>query len=365
MLLGGALDANGNEIRNPVAQNLAADPPNPKPGQWWYRGDLATIRFWNGTVSVNVDPAKAANASIPNTALATDPLARANHAGTQTANTISNLAATVQAYSLSSFAAPTGDIPVAGFTFTGLRAPTGTGQAAEYTWTLGQITAAIEGRNTKDAVRMASTGNLALTGLQTVDGIAGADGDRVLVKNQTAAAENGIYLMRAAAWARAPDQNAPGEYRTGDYVFVQSGATQSATNWAVSTTGTITIGTTPVTWSQVGAGTSYTAGNGLTLTGNVFAVGAGTGILVSAGVTAIDTTVVGRKFRGTITGDGSATAFAIIHGLNNEDAAIYVVDRATGDQLIPVISGRTANGLTVNITPVPAAGKVYGFTVLG
>ena len=365
MLLVGALDANFNEIRNPLGHRLAAAPGTAFQSQWFYNLTLDTYQFYTGTTWISVDPAKAANGSIPNTALATNPLARGNHTGSQDANTIRDLAATVQGYSLSSFAPPTADIPAGGFTFTGLRAPTAAGQAAEYTWTLGQIAAAIEGRNTKDAVRMASTGNLTLSGLQTVDGIAGAANDRVLVKNQTTAAQNGIYLMQSGAWTRAPDQNAAGEYRTGDYVFVQSGATQAASNWAVTTTGTITIGTTPVTWSQVGAGASYTQGNGLTLTGNVFAVGAGTGILVSPGVTAIDTAVVGRKFRGTITGDGSTTAFVVAHNLNNEDAAIHIVDRAGGDQVMAVTSGRTPNALTANITPVAAAGKVYGFTVLG
>ncbi len=365
MLLGGPLEANFNEIRNPLGHRLAAAPGTAFQSQWFYNLTLDTYQFYTGAAWVSVDPAKAANGSIPNTALATNPLARANHTGTQLANTVSNLAATVQGYSLSSFAVPTADIPVGGFTFTGLRAPTAAGQAAEYTWTLGQIAAAIEGRNTKDAARMASTGNLALTGLQTVDGIAGAANDRVLVKNQTAAAENGLYLMQTGAWTRAPDQNAPGEYRTGDYVFVQSGTVNGVTNWTVSTTGTITIGTTPVAWSQVGAGASYTNGPGLTLTGNQFAVGAGTGIVVSAGVTAIDTAVVGRKFRGTITGDGTTNAFAVTHNLNNEDAAGYFVDRVSGDKFEPNISGRTVNGFTVNINPTPAAGRVYGFTILG
>ncbi len=247
---------------------------------------------------------------------------------------------------------------------TDVPAPAQTGHVAEYTWTLGQIKAEVEARNPKNSARMASTGNLVLSGVQTVDTISGVAGDRVLVKNQTAPAENGLYDMKAAAWTRCADQDTNGEYRTGDYVFVQSG-TQGGTFWAVSTAGTITVGTTPVAWVRVGAGQSYTAGPGLTLTGSEFAAGQGVGIKVAAGTISVDTDVVGRRFRGTITGNGSQSAFPVTHNLNNEDAALFLVDRASGDQVAPRISDRTPNGFTINLAPVPANNEVFGFTVIG
>lgn len=333
-------------VQGIVLENLGASPASPVEGRLYADTAAHVARYYNGTAFISF-------------------LDRAQHTGTQLASTISNLAATVQAYSLSSFAAPTGNIPMAGFTFTGLAAPTAAGQAAEYSWTLGQITSAIEGRNTKDAARMASTGNLALTGVQTVDGIAGAAGDRVLVKNQTAGAENGIYVMQSGAWTRAPDQNAAGEYRTGDFVFVEFGATQGATNWTVTTTGTITIGTTPVTWTQVGAASSYTAGNGLTLTGSVFAVGAGTGIAVAAGTTSVDTAVVLRKFNTQITGDGATTSFAVTHNLNNSNPDVHVRLASSGAKVEIDDTVTSANAVSVIFGVAPASGAIYNVGVHG
>lgn len=334
-------------VQGIVLENLGAAPASPVEGRLYADTGAHVARYYNGSAFISF-------------------LDRAQHTGTQLAATISNLAATVQAYSLSSFAAPTGNIPMAGFTFTGLStAPNAAGQAAEYSWTLAQITSAIEGRNTKDAVRMASTGNLALTGLQTVDGIAGAANDRLLVKNQTAGAENGIYVMQTGAWTRAPDQNAPGEYRTGDFVFVEFGASQAATNWTVSTTGTITIGTTPVTWTQVGAAASYVAGNGLTLTGNTFAVGAGTGIVVSAGTTAIDTAAVLRKYNAQITGDGATTSFPLTHNLNNANPNVVVRLASSGARVEIDDTATSANAVSIIFGVAPASGAIYNVGVHG
>ncbi len=366
MLLGGALDFNRNEARNAVVQNLAAAPGTTLPGLFYYDTALVTIRFWNGTTWINADPAKAATASIPLTALATDPLARANHTGTQTASTISNLQATVTGYSLSLFAVPTGPLDHGGFRAANVADPTNPQDAATRAWVITQVEQSAAGISSKPPVRAVATGNVAsLSGAQTVDGVALVAGDRVLLTGQTTAAQNGPWVVASGAWTRPPAGADNDELTPGALWLVLAGTANTGTQWRLATTGAITPGTTAVSIVQFGAGATYTQGNGLTLIGNVFAVGAGTGILVSPGVTAIDTAVVGRKFRGTITGDGTTNAFAVTHNLNNEDAAGYFVDRVSGDKFEPNISGRTVNGFTVNINPTPAAGRVYGFTILG
>ncbi len=366
MLLGGALDANFNEIRNPIAQVLSADPPNPVLGQWWYNSTVGSFRFWNGTAAVNADPAKAANASIPNTALATNPLARGNHTGTQDASTISNLAATVQGYSLSSFAVPAAAVAFNGQRITGLADPTGAQDAATRAWVVGQVEQSAAGISSKPPVRAVATANVAsLSGSQTIDGVTLVAGDRVLLTAQTAGAQNGPYVVASGAWTRPPAGQDNDELTPGALWLVLAGTANTGTQWRLATTGTITVGTTAVSIVQFGAGATYTAGLGLTLTGNAFAVGAGTGITVSTGVTAIDTAVVGRKFVGTITGDGATTAFTLTHNLGNADAVPGFNDRTTGDMFFPVVGGRTANALVANINPPPAAGKVYGFTIVG
>lgn len=364
MLLGGALDFNRNEARNAVLQNLAAAPGTTTPGLVYYDTGLVTLRFWNGTTWVNADPAKAATGSIPNTALTTNPLDRANHTGQQTASTISNLQATVTGYSLSLFAVPTAALDHGGQRASNAADPTQPQDLTTRSWVIGQVEQAAAGISSKAPVRTVATANVALTGLQTINGVALTTDSRVLLPAQTAGAENGVWLARSGAWVR-PLATADNDELTPGATWLVLEGGGAGQQWRLSTTGTITPGTTPVTIVQFGAGNSYTNGNGLTLTGSVFAVGAGTGIVVSPGVTAIDTAVVGRKFVGTVTGDGSTTAFTITHNLGNADAVPGFNDRTSGDVFFPVVGSRTANALVATINPPPAAGKVYGFTVVG
>jgi hypothetical protein len=86
----------------------------------------------------------------------------------------------------------------------------------------------------KEPVRLASTANLALAGLLTVDGVATVAGDRVLAKNQTDATQNGIYTASEGTWFRAPDANASRTLRKGMMVYVQEG-TQADNVWVLST----------------------------------------------------------------------------------------------------------------------------------
>lgn len=367
MLLGGPLNALQNEIQNGVAGNLSAPPANPRAGQFYFDTTVNSLRSYNlsATTWVNLDPSKAAAGSIPNTALTTNPLDRTNHSGTQAASTISNLASTVQGYSLSSFAAPTANIPLAGFTFTGARAPTAPGELVEYSWVIGQIEQAASGISSKPAVRAVAVANVAsMSGPQTIDGVALVAGDRVLLTAQTTASQNGPWVVRATAWTRPPAGQDNDELITGALWLATEG-TLAATQWRLTTTGAITPGTTAVSIVQFGAAASYTVGNGLTLTGNSFAVGAGNGILSTAGQVAVDPAVVGRKTVGTITGDGATTAFPVTHNLSNTGVIVGFYDQTSGDVIFPVISGRTASGYIANFTPPPASGKVYGYTNIG
>jgi phage-related tail fiber protein len=76
----------------------------------------------------------------------------------------------------------------------------------------------------KAPVRAASTGAIALSGEQAIDGIAIVDGDRVLVKDQAAAADNGIYIASTGNWARAPDADGARDLVTGTSVLVNAPA---------------------------------------------------------------------------------------------------------------------------------------------
>lgn len=167
-----------------------------------------------------------------------------------------------------------GNLNMNGSTVTGLAAPSAGSDAA----TKNYVDALSAGLSWKQAVKVATSANvdLATGGLLTVDGVTLVDGDRVLVKSQTAAAENGVYVAHAGAWTRAADADSAAEL-DGLTVFVTQGTAMADTGWT-QVADSITLGTTAVTFVQfTGAGT-YSAGVGLSLTGNTFAVQLGAGI---------------------------------------------------------------------------------------
>lgn len=103
----------------------------------------------------------------------------------------------------------------------------------------------------KAPVRLASTGgNLPLSGLPVVDGVQSAIGDRILVKNNTNAIENGIYVAQATAWFRDYDFDGARDAVQGTTVQVLAGATLTATWWNVTTPDPISIGNDPMTFVQ-------------------------------------------------------------------------------------------------------------------
>ncbi|CAI8971329.1 phage tail protein [Pseudomonas sp. IT-P395] len=103
----------------------------------------------------------------------------------------------------------------------------------------------------KQSVRVATTANIALTGLQTIDGVALAAGDRVLVKNQTSAKDNGIWVAAQAGWVRAADADSSAEVTSALLVSVEQGATLADSRWQLITDGTIALGTTSLTFQNV------------------------------------------------------------------------------------------------------------------
>lgn len=101
----------------------------------------------------------------------------------------------------------------------------------------------------KVACRVATTANITLSGLQTIDGVALAADDRVLVKDQTTGAQNGIYAASTSTWQRALDWDGQFDVKTGTLVWVTDG-TANAGMWRVTTTGSISVGTTSVALSK-------------------------------------------------------------------------------------------------------------------
>jgi hypothetical protein len=101
----------------------------------------------------------------------------------------------------------------------------------------------------KTPVRVATTANIALSGLQTVDSVSLAADDRVLVKDQSSGVGNGIYVAASGSWTRATDFAVSTDVVNGTMVWVNSGATNGNTQWQLSNTNPITIGSTNLTFA--------------------------------------------------------------------------------------------------------------------
>ena len=182
-----------------------------------------------------------------------------------------------------------------------------------------------------------------------IDGVTMVVNDRVLIYEQTNAAHNGIYTVTnvgsaSTNWVltRATDADSyspsdPDALGQGDAFFVSEGAAGAGETYVMTTEGTITFGTTDITFSQISATQIYSAGDGLTLTGTTFAVGAGTGVTVNANDVAI----------GQAVGTGDTVTFATVNA-NLTGNVTGNADTATALATARTIGGVSFNG-TANI----------------
>ena len=131
------------------------------------------------------------------------------------------------------------------------------------------VDAAIVGISWKQPVRTATTANITLTGAQTVDGVSVVAGDRVLVKDQSTASQNGIYIV-GTPWTRSPDADTWDELVSA-MVFVESGGQAGSAFYCPIQPGG-TLGVTAVTWNNFSVAGTYFAGTGLTLIGTTFSI---------------------------------------------------------------------------------------------
>lgn len=163
-----------------------------------------------------------------------------------------------------------------GFALTNVLDPVSAQDAATRAWVLAQI----GGISTSGiTARAASTANLTLSGTQTVDGVSLSAADIILVKNQTAPEENGVYAVAAGAWSRVPGMDTWAEV-PGTLVSVQQGTTLADTLWLSTADTGGTLGTTAISFMQLPSPTDLLAGAGLTRTGQTFDVVAGDASIV-------------------------------------------------------------------------------------
>jgi hypothetical protein len=357
----GPIDLQKNAIQNGVIVTLASAPSSPAVGQVYFDTALNRLQIrgnsaW-GLTSLDSDLLQGQNGAYY--------LARANGTGTQLAATISDLATTVQAYRLDQFAVPTASLSLNSQKITNLADPIGPQDAATMNWVQTQVANAAAGIDAKASVRAVATSNITLSGTQTIDGVSVIAGDRVLVRGQTTASQNGVYVVAAGAWARAADADATGELTPGAFWFVEEGTTYGKTQWRIENTGTITIGSTSITINQFGASTSYTASLGVQLVGQDIRaqVVASGGISAVAGGLQIDTSIVARKYS-TSVGNGSLTSIPVTHNLGTKDVSVTTRLNSTDEMILVDWVATDTNTVTLTFATAPAASAVR-VTVIG
>ena len=209
----------------------------------------------------------------------------------------------------------------------------------------------IQGLEVKQAVRAATTGNIVLSGLQIVDGISLVAGDRVLVKDQTTASQNGIYVVDTGVWARAVDVSTWAELPAA-FTFVQEGSTLQDTGWISTAISGGTLETSAVPWVQFSSAGIIQAGTGLTKTGNVVSI-ANTAVAAGSGY---------NNF--VVNAQGQITAATTIPYLTANQTIVLGGDASgSGTNAITVILANTgvAAGTYTQVT-VDSKGRVTAAT---
>lgn len=146
-----------------------------------------------------------------------------------------------------------------GNTLTNVATPSSNNDAANKSYVDGLIAGLNSLFDSKPSTRVATTANITLSGTQTIDTVAIVAGDRVLVKNQTTASQNGIYVVAAGAWTRATDMDAWNEI-PGALVAVEEGSINADILFLCTANSGGTLNTTSITWQQVN-GTGLSASN--------------------------------------------------------------------------------------------------------
>lgn len=225
----------------------------------------------------------------------------------------------------------------------------------------------INGLAWKQAVQAATTTNGTLTTAyaagQVIDGYTLLLNDRILLKNQTTASQNGLYTVNSSGAPSVAADGATGELTSNATVRVNNGTVNADTAWTMTTPGTITVGTTSQTWAQSNAGTPYSAGNGLSLSSTTFAVNPGSGIIADGTSTRVDKTVVATKYAVSI-GDGSTTAYTVTHGLGTLDVHVTIYNNSTGEVVEADVVNASTTTVTITFASAPAT-NAYRVTVIG
>ena len=230
--------------------------------------------------------------------------------------------------------------------------------------TKGYVDSARQGLDVKASVRVATTAaiNLAtdLDAGSVIDGVTLVAGDRVLVKNQVSPSENGIYVAVASgAGIRSSDANGTadtGELTSGTFTFVEAGTVNFDSGFVVSTDGTITVGSSNITWTQFSGAGSFEAGDGLSKSGTTVNVNVGTGIEISSDALRISSAAAG---------DGLGYSAGVLSVTLGAATGLETTSDAVGIKLDSGIAGLalTSSGLKIK-SDIAGDGLTYNNGVI-
>jgi len=228
------------------------------------------------------------------------------------------------------------------------------------------VDSAIEGIAWKDSVRVSTQSNLNLASPgATIDGITMALNDRLLVRSQTSAPENGIYIWNGAAAAatRSPDASTANELEQA-VTTVEEGTNVGAT--FRQTTVNFTLDSGNVVWSAFGtsapSASESTAGIIEIATQAEVDAGASALLAVTPAYLALYS---GRARRYAVSfGDGSATSYVITHNLNTADVQVFI--RETGGsqrQVEAEVRSTSVNAVTILVNTAPASNALRAVVI--
>lgn len=405
------LDLNNNQILNFLVQLLASDPSSPAEGQMWYNSTSHQLKYRNNSATIVVAAGVTIDtttgdytSSAPGDATAAGSTGLAADAGhkhgretTQTHTYISDFDTQVRTSRLDQMAAPTSDVSWNSHKITNLLDPT----AAQDATTKNYVDNAIQGVTWKEAVQAATTAALAANtyangasgvgatltanangAIANIDGYAVVAGDRLLVQNEATASHNGIYTATQLGdgthpyiLTRATD-NDDGTEIAASAVFVLNGTTNGNQGFIVTSPlvgGTMTMGTTSITWTQFSGVAELTAGTGITISGKTVSLttpvstangGTGSGTIAGARTNLSSTAnALPQKYTATI-GDGSTTAISVNHGLGTSDVVTSIYDASSLLEVSCDVTHTDANHTTFTFATAPAS-NAYKVVIIG
>ena len=218
-----------------------------------------------------------------------------------------------------------------------------------------------QGLNPKNACQVATLVNITLSGLQSIDSYTTLAGDRVLVKNQSTQANNGIYVASASTWTRATDMDIWSEV-PGAYTVILNGG-QSSTGWVCTATATGTINVTAMPWSQFSLNATYYAGTGLSLSSNTFSI-------TNTGVTAATYGSASQSLTAIVNAQGQLTSLAAqsIAIANTQVSGLGTMSTQNANSVSITggsITGTTISGSTGAFTTLSASGVITSTVATG